>query len=74
MSANVGSVKDKLRRSAAYLQGGNTNYLSRFSVVEAIRLIYRIADTCESRSMTEAQEQALASPTQSAAAQKEDKQ
>ena len=37
-------AREKMRRSAAYLQGGNTAYFSKPDLIEAIRTLYRLAD------------------------------
>jgi len=38
------SGRDILRRSAAYLQNGNTLYFSNAALLEAIVTMYRLAD------------------------------
>jgi len=38
-------LKAKLRRAAAYLQGGETRYFSDPALLEAIYTLYRLADT-----------------------------
>jgi hypothetical protein len=40
---NSKEVKQTLRRSAAYLQGNDTSYFSKPALLEAIRLLYRLA-------------------------------
>ena len=37
-------VKQKLRRAASYLQGGNTKYFSNPPLLKAIELLYALAD------------------------------
>jgi hypothetical protein len=45
----MSDLKQKLRRSAAYLQGGNTKYFSDAARLEAITMLYRIADGLEGK-------------------------
>lgn len=37
-------IKAKLRRAASYLQGSDTRYFSDLGKLDAILLLYRIAD------------------------------
>ena len=41
---NMDDLKQKLRRAAAYLQGSDTRYFNDAARLEAITILYRIAD------------------------------